>query len=167
LSDGKGSVFARCPYVQCDNNKCSFCRSLFVNLQLTKCVGHSRCSKSRWYPHVGEQLWKGLIKYHKQPNALFKPPENRILKDNQLESYCEYNSKLTSSTPAHSPVMDFEDDSDSCSTVTSSSSQSKRKLESSQNWCDEVEIASNSDPRRIARVKKAKSSASAKAAGST
>lgn len=45
------------PHVKCDTIRCEFCRTLFLTLNITKCVGHKACHSTGYYPHIGTALW--------------------------------------------------------------------------------------------------------------
>lgn len=140
-------------FINCDNVKCAFCRSLFVNFQLTRCRGHSKCTPSGWYPHFGPQLWNRLARYHNKNNGNthFKP-QNRELKVDELASFSSYGSHLPSMTPPREPIADDDDDTSSTSTITSSSSYRSSKrgrdFSGSESWIDEVERMELGSPKR-------------------
>lgn len=147
-------VYEQSKHIECKIPKCSYCRSLFVNIPLTQCKGHRSCNKAGWYPHVGSQLWNKLVKYHAKPNSLFVPKSEEIKKD-QLPTYSMYMRSIattSSLTPPHNGSFETEDMSDDdSSTITSQSSGStssrkrKAKLEvprdrsKSRSWIEEIE----------------------------
>lgn len=150
-------VYEQSKHIECSIPKCSYCRSLFVNIPLTQCKGHRSCNKAGWYPHVGSQLWNKLVKYHAKPNSTFVPKSEEIKKD-QLPTYNMYMRTVAtqpSFTPPHewSTETDGLSDDDS-STITSKSSGStasrKRRREtlavrdrsSSMSWNEMIDNSS-------------------------
>lgn len=115
-------------HVECTNPKCTYCRSLFVNIRLTQCKGHKSCNKFGWFPHVGTVLWARLKKYHAKQDAVFTPKSREISKT-ELPTYCEHETARTpgSNTPPRSEDLDMSDD-DSASTITTSSRSSRSSV---------------------------------------
>lgn len=52
------------PHVKCNTPDCSFCSTLFNNLNITRCEGHKRCCSTGWYPHIGVPLWNMVRVQH-------------------------------------------------------------------------------------------------------
>lgn len=117
-------------YIDCKHTRCSFTRTLFTQVALTKCVGHKKCVPSGWFPHVGMTLWKSLASKHTEL-SIFKA-KTRVLKDNEMQPLAVYLQDRNSS----SSVMDTEQGYDSdCSTITTksdTSTSSKRSSPSSR-----------------------------------
>lgn len=51
-------------HIVCDKENCTFCRSAFRHIHLTRCEGHESCDKSGWFPHIGKTLWKLIHRNH-------------------------------------------------------------------------------------------------------
>lgn len=152
-----GHVFATpaFKFIKCEAQDCMFCRSLFVNFQLTKCVGHHKCTKSGWYPHFGPTLWKRFTKLHTKQQTF--EATDRDLKAYELPSFCLYSKGLPSNTPPHRMECNesaSEDDTSSVSTVTSSqtstSSKARKRLfkTSSVEWAEEVDAVLPQSPKK-------------------
>lgn len=121
----KKHVFESNPHVTCSDTFCTYCRSMFYNIALTKCVGHKKCVPSGWFPHIGGGLWRSQKKHHKE-NAVFYPMD-RDDKVNELPSLAKNNSDK------QSPI-DWSEDS-----TPSLSHRSKRRHTSSMDSINDIE----------------------------
>lgn len=144
-------MYGRVPYIDCKLTNCSFTRTLFQNVALTKCTGHKKCVASGWFPHVGITLWKSLASKHTH-ETIFSA-RSRKLKDNEMPSLAAHIAPVPSSS-------DMEEDYDSdasTSTVKTASSASRKRPSPSRDtagkrskttspirtrspaWCDDVD----------------------------
>lgn len=150
-----GSQLLKGKHITCTDSQCSFCKSLFMNIPLTKC-NHKACTPGGWYPHVGERLWKALQKHHK-PGNFFLPKETGT-KDGQLPSIIQAKveaarSEVSPSAMDHSSCAEMSDTQTVVSTsytpsIRSSKSRSppyevKRKVAGAKihkSWGSEVSL---------------------------
>jgi hypothetical protein len=74
LQVGKSSVLPfNTPFhkhIMCKRESCKFCRELFYTVNLTRCVGHRKCTQIGFYPHVGPSLWNIVRSRHKKDTPL-------------------------------------------------------------------------------------------------
>lgn len=69
-------------HIKCGTPSCKFCTDLYKQVHITRCVGHSPCHPSGYYPHVGKPLWNMLkTKHNKQTPCKLK---NRPCKPDEL-----------------------------------------------------------------------------------
>jgi len=108
-------------HITCNQVDCKYCKSLFLNIPLTRC-SHKSCGPGSWYPHVGERLWKSIVRYHNKPGAVFTPRKIE-LKENQLPSCIEWKVQSQLSTEVQSDVSNSTQSECSIGTLTSRSSK--------------------------------------------
>lgn len=114
------------PYMDCKHTLCSFTRTLFQNIALTKCVGHKKCVPSGWFPHVGMTLWKSIASKHSE-GSIFTA-KSRTLKPNEMMPLSLHKKQTAAKSDVHTHSdMDYDSDSSTMTNSSSSSSGSKRK----------------------------------------
>lgn len=110
------------PYIQCKQPLCSFCRTMFQSVALTRCVAHKKCVPSGWFPHVGSTLWKSLAKKH-DATKIFQA-KTRTLKDNEMAPLALHVHQDGPSSTGDTPPMDTELPSSDVPTAGTSHTQS-------------------------------------------
>lgn len=147
-------LYANTAHITCERDNCAFCKHLFMNVNITKCEGHKKCSASGWYPHVGKSLWSMLKAKH---NALV-PCKLRPQACKSSELPALQSESKTGSVGTSEQVEDIEFD-DASSTHSQESVCTVRSAQSVPpilSWADDVE-----DQFRMVKRKRQPGSASA------
>lgn len=102
-----GEPLLKGKHITCKDVHCTFCKSLFFNIKLTRC-NHRACAPGGWYPHVGERLWIALQKYHGS-DKVFKP-KAVPLKSGELPSIIDHKVEKQSSEMDTNTLVPSEND---------------------------------------------------------
>lgn len=129
-------LYANTGHVTCDRDCCAFCKHMFMNLNLTKCEGHKKCSASGWYPHVGKSLWSMLkAKHAALVPCKLKPQACKSGELPALQS--ESNGPVGTSDKVED--IEFNDASSTASNESAHTVRSAQSVPSAFNWADDVE----------------------------
>lgn len=138
VSVQKDKPLMRGSHITCSSPECSYCKSLLVNVALTRCTKHTACTEQGWYPHVGEGLWRKLQRHHK-PGSVFIPKEH-ALADDELPSYVQWlTQKNTEMQVDKTTSSRTSENSSETTTVTSKRARSVRSsytpsIQDSNDW---------------------------------